>query len=161
MKKNQLLALMTVLLLPAAGWAQQVLYVKTADAELRSQQGSGGSVVATVAQNTPLTVLQQSGLFYQVRTSNGVQGFISKVKVQDAPIKSSGGGLGGLVKDDRQITTMRSQSVNRGVAPQAQALAESGEISQQAIADFSKTQELTNTIIPSDVDRFLQEGGLK
>lgn len=158
--KNRYFLAFVSLLLPAAGFAQQTMYVKTADAEIRSQQGTGGTVVAKVPQNEKLTVLQQAGLFYQVKTSTGKQGFISKIKVQDAPIKTSGGGLGGLVKDDRQITTMRSQSVNRGVAPQAQALVDSGEISEQAVADLSKTQELANTIIPSDVDAFLKEGGL-
>ncbi|MGF1573211.1 MAG: SH3 domain-containing protein [Sumerlaeia bacterium] len=158
--KQRILIPLFALLLPAISWAQQTIYVKTAEAELRSRQGSGGSVVATVPQNTPLTVLQQQGLFYQVRTSNGAQGFISKVKVQDAPIRSSSGGLGGLVRDDRQITTMRSQSVNRGVAPQAQTLIDSGEIPESAAKDLSKTQELANEIVAADVQSFMAEGGL-
>ncbi|MDX1971957.1 MAG: SH3 domain-containing protein [Candidatus Sumerlaeia bacterium] len=141
--------------------AQQTLYVKTTDAELRSQQGSGGTLVAKVPQNTKLTVLRQAGLFYQVRTADGKEGFISKIKVQDSSVGGGGGGLGGLVKDDRQLTTMRSQSVNRGVAPQTQEQVTAGLLPEQAVAMHTETEKLANAITTAEVDAFAVAGGLK
>lgn len=157
-----LLMLVSALALPIAAVAQQTVYVKPSEASLRSGSGFGGPVVATVKQGQSLTVLQEERLRLYVRTSTGQEGYIVANQVQtSAPKSSSGGGLGGFVNDDRELTQMRTQGVNRGLLSEdAKEMAASGEVSEQAVKDLEDTQKLTNTITDSEVDSFMKSGGL-
>lgn len=150
------------IMMPIMAIAQQTVYVKPSEASLRSGSGFGGPVVATVKQGQPLTVLQEERLRLYVRTSTGQEGYIVANQVQTSPPKtSSGGGLGGFINDDRELSQMRTQGVNRGLlSEEAKEMANNGEVSEDAVKDLEKTQALTNSISDSDVDSFMKSGGL-
>lgn len=161
MKYRLLTSMMIILAMPMMVLAQQTVYVKPATATIRGGSGFGGPKVEDVKQNTPLIVLENSNLVLKVRTPGGKEGFIPKSQIQDSPVgKSSGGGLGGFVTDDREISQMKTASVNRGLTSENQELVNSGQISEKAKQDLDQSTSLSNNISEQDVEFFLKEGNL-
>jgi len=152
----------------AAAGAQQpntagggpVVYVVPTTAEIRSGDKLGGPVVATVAKGEQLVLLQETPLRWRVRTSRGVEGWITARQAsKTAP--DTGRGLGGLVRDDRQVAEMRTTATNRGlVSSEAKKMAEQEGISEEAIAQVNAADTLAASIKDADVDAFATEGGL-
>ena len=59
--------------------AEQVLYTNNTKVNLRSNPtATAKNVIATVPENTPVTVLQQQGTWYKVRLPDGREGWISQ-----------------------------------------------------------------------------------
>jgi len=159
--KHKIFPLILILLFtPVFVLAQGTVYVKPSTASIRGGSGFGGPVVEEVAQNTPLTVVEDSRLRLLVRTPSGNEGYIVKSQTQAKPVGQSSGGLGGFVNDDRDISQMRTSSVNRGLTAENEALVDSGQISQEAVSDLEESQALTDSITETDVENFLRQGNL-
>lgn len=66
-------------LLSAPSFAQQVLYVKNTQVYLRSSPTSTeDNVLTTLTKDTPVTLIQKRGVWYNIRLSDGREGWISK-----------------------------------------------------------------------------------
>ncbi len=154
------LALAGFLAIGATAAAQRTVYVTPSEAEIRSGTGLGGPVVATVPKGTPLTVLQESPLRLRVRAAGGAEGWITARQVQNSS-PDSGRGLGGLVRDDRDVTEMRTAATNRGlVGEEAREMAAAEGVSQEAVDQADATDDLAESITDAEIDAFAKEGGL-
>ncbi len=80
---------------PGYAWCETV-YVKPVTAKILSKPaGAGATVVATVRQGEPLTVLERVGKYYRVKTRKGVIGYIMRSRV-------TGQKISGAQEQDRQ-----------------------------------------------------------
>ncbi len=160
--KNRIqpMALAAFLAFGGSAAAQRTVYVTPSEADIRSGTGFGGPVVATVRKGTALTVVQDSKLRLKVRTSDGTEGWITARQVQDNP-PDRGRGLGGLVRDDRDITEMRTAATNRGlVGEEAREMAEAQGVPEDAVEQADTTDNLAASITDAEVEAFIKEGGL-
>lgn len=73
--------------------AEQILYVNNTKVNLRSSPTAGAkNVIATVPENTPVTVIQKQGTWYKVRLPDGQEGWISQwvLTSREAPTETQG-----------------------------------------------------------------------
>ncbi len=140
--------------------AQSVVYVIPSEADIRGGTGLGGPTVATVTRGTALTVVEASRLRYLVRTPDGKEGYITARQVQEAPPEQKKG-LGGLIKDDRDVAEMRTAATNRGlVGDEAKSMAESEGLNPAVVESVQAMEDLAVHISDAEVDRFMLQGGL-
>lgn len=137
--------------------ASRVVYVKTADAPIRS--ASGGGVIATAQQGAALSVLSEDKLQFRVRLSDGREGVIAKRLVQDKP--PSRGGLGIVVADDRRPTEMGTGASARGLRETTKTTALREGVDQQAVASVETMESYATTISEARVAEFAKQGGIQ
>lgn len=144
-----------------AGAAAQsnVVFVKADGTALREGTQLGGPTVAELAAGTRLTVEAEERLRLRVRTAAGQVGYVATRQVQTSP-PDRGSGLSGLVRDDRSASELRTAASGRGLSEEARLLAETEEISERAVADTEKMENLAAGIASDEVDAFLREGGM-
>jgi len=158
--KQRALSLMMLMGLTAAAGAQRTVYVTPSEADIRSGTGFGGPVVATVTKGTALQVVSESPLRLKVRTTDGREGWITARQVQSSP-PDRGRGLGGLVRDDREITEMRTAATNRGlVSQETRDMAADTGAPEQAVDSITASQDLATSITDVELDSFVKDGGL-
>ena len=87
--------------------AEQVLYVKNAQVNVRSAPTTTGkNIIATISQGTTVVVLQQQGAWYKVRLPDGREGWISRwgLELRETPSETQG-----------QVTIQRARGVQAAV----------------------------------------------
>jgi len=144
----------------AVASAQGTVYVKADGTSLREGTSLGGPTVAELRAGTRLTVVEEDRLRLRVRTPDGREGYVTTRQVQTSPPASGGSGLGGLVRDDRSASELRTAASGRGLAEQARDMARDGEIDQRAVEDAEAMERLSESVSDSDVDSFLRQGGM-
>jgi hypothetical protein len=134
------------------------VYVVPQSAVIRD--GLGGKAIANVSQGTALTVLANDRLQVQVRTPSGQVGYIPKRQVQSAPPAAPNRNIGGLIREDRSATELRTAASMRGLSEEAKDLARSEGITEEAIRSVEEFEKFALSITDSDVDQFRTQGGL-
>lgn len=138
-----------------------VVYVVPAAAEIRSGDALGGPVVATVKKGEALALLQETALRVRVRTAAGKEGWIAARQVSKTAPDTGNRGLGGIVRDDREVAEMRTTASNRGlVSSETKEMAAQEGLPQEAIDQVNAADALAASIKDADVDAFAAEGGL-
>lgn len=135
----------------------RVVYVKAADAPIRSATGS--QVIATAQQGAALSVIADDKLQYKVRLKDGREGVVAKRLVQDQP--PSRGGLGIVVADDRRGSEMRTATSARGLNEQAKASARAEGVEESAIAAVETMEKYYASIPDATVVEFAKQGGVQ
>ena len=105
-------------LAPGRAAAEEIVYAKTYETELRGGTGFAGPLVATVEQGTALTVLKKTQMRYLVRTPAGKEGWVSKLKISEEP-PDKGRGFGGLIRGSDGPDEMRTAASGRGLSENA------------------------------------------
>lgn len=144
----------------AAQSAGDTVYAKRGSVEVRAGTSLRDPVVAELNQGDEMTIVAVEGTRYQVRTATGATGYVSRLNVtEDRP---SGGRrpLGIGVQDTRGPQERSSATAIRGLDEMAEenAVARGQEA---ALADARTMEEIAATVTASDVEAFVNEGGLE
>lgn len=154
-------AIMTILLVGCvAGVDAASVYVKTNEAEIRSGTRLTDPIVAKVPRGTALSIVEDGRLRVKVKVPNGQQGYVARTMVQNEPMSSGKGGLGGFVVEDRGPSEMRSAASGRGLMEAAEKMAESEHIDPAAVESVKRMEQLAASISEADVAAFIKQGGL-
>ncbi|MCB2156425.1 SH3 domain-containing protein [bacterium] len=141
--------------------ADEIVYAKTYETELREGTGLAGPVVVTVEQGTALTVLKKTRMRYLVRTPSGEKGWVSKLKISEDP-PDADRGFGGLIRGTDGPEEMRTAASGRGLSENAENLAggNGGLVDMAVINAVQQMEERAADITETEVDEFLREGGI-
>ena len=148
------------LLVAAAAWSQETVYVKVKDAPVRSGTAATDSVVATLTKGAALTVVAKEGTRYKVKLSTGQEGYISRLHVSDTQPSDGSGALSGLGRSDVQANEAQMVSSIRGLSPAAKRMAEEGKDTQKYVKWAEQMETESAKITPAEVKNFLQTGGI-
>lgn len=156
----QVTAAALMLLLGAVSAQAASVYVKTNEAEIRNGTRLSSPVVARAPRGAALTVIEDGRLRVKVRTPNGVEGYVARTMVQDAPVSGGKGALGGFVVEDRGPSEMRSAASGRGLMEAAEEMAEKENIDPRAVEMARQMERNGLAISESDVETFARQGGI-
>ena len=149
----------------SAGIAGAMLYVTSEGAELKSDSSSSSSTVAELDRGAALTLIEQDGRWYRVKTQADQTGWIYRGKVSEEKPEVEdlsendgelGGLLGGLSGSDIRADAADSSRSIRGLSPEAKEYAEATGTPQQSqdALDFVLSRKVTDQRIAE----FLQRG---
>ncbi|MFP4380688.1 MAG: SH3 domain-containing protein [Candidatus Sumerlaeia bacterium] len=134
------------------------VYVKIADAKVRSGTRISADVVATLDKGTELAVLDTVGGRYKVALPGGGEGYISRLHVSTSPPESGGGGvLGGLGSSDVQADESDMVSSIRGVNPQTLDMVEDKTEAKKYAGWVRRMEDESAAVKDQEVDTFLNE----
>lgn len=144
---------------PRAG-ASETVYVKRDNVALRSAPERTASDVKTLSAGEELVVLGTEGIQLQVRTSDGKVGYIAKLNVTDVQPRTQRERGRVLVSDDLGPGERSNISSIRGLSPDAERMATEGRVSEEALRDVQKMEQISESISESELERFKSEGGV-
>lgn len=157
----RLLSLVAIILAAGAMSAEAAsVYVKTNEAEIRDGERVSSKIIAKAPRGAALTVVQDGKLRVKVRTANGIEGFVARTMVQDAPLSGGKGALGGFVVEDRGPSEMRTAASGRGLMEQAEEMAANAHIDPKAVESVKRMEQLAATINDGEVLNFMVQGGI-
>jgi uncharacterized protein YgiM (DUF1202 family) len=149
----------------SAGIAGATLYVTSEGAELKSDRSSSSSTVAELARGASLTLIEQDGLWYRVKTQTNQTGWIYRGKVSEEKPEveepgTDGGGLGdvlgGLSGSDIRADAADSSRSIRGLSPEAKKYAKATGTPQQSQDALDSVMSLKVT--DKQIADFLKKG---
>lgn len=141
--------------------AGTVVYAKRDGTTLTSTASRTASEVETVNEGAPLTVQATERAYYQVKTESGKTGWVARFSVTEDEPKTSLGSVRILKSGNMGPQERSNVSAIRGLNPVAETYAEDKEVPPEAVEDAKKMEKFGSSVMNSDLDRFLKEGGIQ
>jgi len=135
----------------------QVLYTR-GTTRLRDSQGLGGKIVGSLAQGTPVQVLQDGTRYCRVST-DGMTGYLRKADLTESKPEDVTAALRGAPGTSNiRLAELQTSGAMRGLSKNSLAYAESRQIPVWARQAVDQMRAVSTT--PEEMDAFEKAGGL-
>jgi hypothetical protein len=137
-------------ILPAAAWADKVVYVQGDRAPLYAAPQLGKTPVAVAVRGTPLTVVDGNSRWYQVR-GEGLEGWVVKFMVSDQPPVTTQTGsdtaMEALMKRARvRPSAYSTTAAARGLRAKGDGLQDAHQVDYQGVAEMEGFQPTAEAV---------------
>ena len=137
-----------------------VVYTDREGVDLAESSRPRADAVATLNKGARLTIVETRGPRLKVRTEQNLEGWVMRFLVTDSKPKRSLGDVKVVSSGDLDPQERSDISSIRGLKPITEEYAEDADVPQKAVEDARMMESFAASITESDVDRFLEEGGI-
>lgn len=137
-----------------------VVYTDREGVDLAESSRPRADAVATLKKGSKLTIVETRGPRLKVRTEQNLEGWVMRFLVTDSKPKRSLGDVKVVSSGDLDPQERSDISSIRGLKPITEEYAEDADVPQKAVEDARMMESFAASITESDVDRFLEEGGI-
>lgn len=147
----------------SAAWAQaqdpgKSVYMRRDGTAITREPGANSATVVELGPTDRMTVISNDGRVLKVRTDDGREGFVSRLRVTDSAPRR---GTGIQLASDMGPSERSDVTSVRGLSPMAEEYVASGAVPESAKVETEKITALAGSISDDEVKAFMREGGIE